>query len=214
MNRGTHCRDSVLPRRLPEVEGGEPSQTVEEPGLTDVWPPRSKTPRRGRRDTSTERGLTEVREAHWKALATAATLEEEIEWLSWSITQGQSEAHTHSRSQDFCRWKSWGWNRRHCPGQPEEGIAPYFKYNPPWRGPAYEDNEVVLLDYDLEALPELELEVDHFLQGLAESSGEEDSRTSSPEPSVEDLESWVTWRAQVHDMPDWWEELTLKFHFI
>ena len=30
---------------------------------------------------------------------------------------------------------------------------------------------------------------------------------SYPEPPVEDLESWVTWRARVHDMPDWWQEL-------
>ena len=52
----------------------EPLWKMEEPGATDVQPPRSKTPRRGRRDTSAERGLAEAREAHWKALATAATL--------------------------------------------------------------------------------------------------------------------------------------------
>ena len=67
-------------------KGDEPSQRLEEPGPTDIWPPRSKTPSRGRRDTSAERGFTKVREAHWKALATAATLEEEIEQLSQSIT--------------------------------------------------------------------------------------------------------------------------------
>ena len=85
----------------------------------------------------------------------------------------------------------------------EESPAPYFEYNPPWRGPASEEDEA-LLDFDLEAL----LEVDCFLQGLADSTGEEDRKWSSPEPPVEDLESWVTWRAQVHDMPDWWQELT------
>ena len=189
-------------------KGGEPSWMMEEPGLTDVQPLRSKTPRRGRRDTSAERGLTKVREAHWKALATTATLEEEIEQLSQSITQDWLEAHTHSRSWDHCRWKSWGWNRRCCPVWPEQSPVPYFKYNPPWRGPASEEDEKALLDFDLEAPSELGPEVDCFLQGPAESSGEEDRRISSPEPPVEDLESWVTWRARVHDMPDWWQELT------
>ena len=63
-------------------KGDEPSQMMEEPGMTDVWSPRSKTPRKGMRDSSAERGLAEAREANWKALATAVTLEEEIEWLS------------------------------------------------------------------------------------------------------------------------------------
>ena len=53
---------------------------MENPGLTDIWPLRSQTPRRGRRDTSAERGgLAKAREAHQKALAIAAALEEEIE---------------------------------------------------------------------------------------------------------------------------------------
>ena len=42
------------------------------------------------------------------------------------------------------------------------------------------------MDFDLEALPELGLEVDCFLQGLAKSSEEEVRRTSSPEPPVEE----------------------------
>ena len=58
-----------------------------------VWSSRcpasqQQTPRRGRRDTSTERDLTEAREAHQKAIATMAALEEEIERLSQSVTQG------------------------------------------------------------------------------------------------------------------------------
>ena len=65
-----------------QQKGGEPLQGMEEPGPADIWPPRSKTPRRGRRDTSAERGLAKVREAHWRALATVGTLEEEIEQLS------------------------------------------------------------------------------------------------------------------------------------
>ena len=36
---------------------------------------------------------------------------------------------------------------------------------------------------------------------------EEDRNRSSPEPLVEEYERWVTWRACVHDMPGWWQEL-------
>ena len=91
--------------------------------------------------------------------------------------------------------------------QLEESHAPYFEYNPPCRGPESKEDEEVLLDLDLEALLELGLEVDCFLQGPAESSGEGDRRTFSPEPLMEELESWVTWRAQMHGMPGWWQDL-------
>ena len=155
-----------------EWKGGEPSQMMEGPGLTDIQPPWRKTPRSRRRATSAERGLAKVREAHQKALATMAELEDEVEQLSQSITWGQSEAHTNSRSWNCHRWKSWGWNRRHCLIQLEESPAPYFKYNPPWRNPASEEDEEALLDFNMEALPELGLEVNCFLQGLAKSLGE------------------------------------------
>ena len=91
--------------------------------------------------------------------------------------------------------------------QLEESPVPFFKYNPPWRGPASEEDEEALLDFDLEAPPELGPKVNCFLLGLADSSGEEDRKRSSPEAPVEDLENWVTWRAQVLDTPDWWQEL-------
>ena len=61
------------------------------------------------------------------------------------------------------------------------------------------------MDFDLEALLELGPEVDCFLQGPAESSEKEDRRT--PEPPVEELESWVNWRTWMHGMPGWWQEL-------
>ena len=63
------------------------------------------------------------------------------------------------------------------------------------------------MDFNLEAPPELGPEVNHFLQGLVKSSEEEDRRTSSPEAPVEELERWVIWRAQMHDIPGWWQEL-------
>ena len=82
--------------------------------------------------------------------------------------------------------------------QPKESPVPFFKYRPSWRGPQSgedEEAELNLLNFDLEALPELRPEVDHFLQELAGSSEEEDRKRSSPEPLVEDYKSWVTWRA-------------------
>ena len=188
-------------------KGGEPPQATEEPGSTDILPPRSKTPRRGRKDTSMERALAEVREAHWRALATAATMEEEIEQLSWSITRGQSEAHAHSRSWDCWRWKSRGWKRRHDQVWLEECHAPYFEYHLPWRCSGSQEDEEAPMDSDLEAPPELGPEVNCFLQGLSKSSGEEDRGMSSPETLVEELENWVIWRAWMQDTPGWWQEL-------
>ena len=47
----------------------------------------SRTPQGDRGGTSAEIQLANVREAHWNTLATTITLEEKIEWLSWSITR-------------------------------------------------------------------------------------------------------------------------------
>ena len=140
-------------------KGGKLLQGIEEPALADVQPPKSKTPRRGRRETSTERDLTEVREAHWRAQATVAALEENIEQPNWSITQGQSDICAHSWSWDHCRRRSWRQNRRCHRVWPEESSAPSFKYSPPWWGPGSgedEEGKPPLLDFDLE--------VDHFFQ--------------------------------------------------
>ena len=63
-------------------KGGKPPWMMMEPDPIDIWPPRSKTPGRGSRDTSAERRLAKAREVHQRALATMATLEEEIEHLT------------------------------------------------------------------------------------------------------------------------------------
>ena len=65
-----------------------------------------------------------------------------------------------------------------------------------------------LLDFDLDRLPELGPEVDHFLQEPAGSLEEDDRNRSSPEPHVEEYERWITWQTQAHDMPGWWPELS------
>ena len=175
-------------------KGGEPPWMMEEPGPIDIWSPRSKTPRRGRRDTSVERGLAEVMEAHQRALATAATLEEEIEKLSQSITRGWLEACAHSGRQDPCRRGSRGWKRRHCQVWLEESHAPYFIYHPPWRGLESKEDEEAPMDFNLEALPGLGLEVNCFLQGPAESLREEDGCP----PQIPQWRSWREPRCMTH----------------
>ena len=50
-------------------------------------------------------------------------------------------------------------------------------------------------DPDLEELLELGPEVTCFLQGSAESSGEENMKVPSPKPPIEELQKWVTWKA-------------------
>ena len=75
-----------------EQEWRETPHTSGEPNSTDVWPPRSRTPQR--RDTSRERSLTEVREAHHRALVIAAALEEEIEWLSCPLSRASQKDKT------------------------------------------------------------------------------------------------------------------------
>ena len=92
---------------------------------------------------------------------------------------------------------------------PEDCHAPYFEYHPPWRSPESDEDKEVPVDFDLEALPELGPEVDHILWGPVKGSEEEDRKVPSPEPPVEELESWVTWRAWTYEMPGWWQELVM-----
>ena len=47
--------------------------------LTSIWPPKNHTLKRERRESLVKRSLANVRNAHQKALATVAALEEEIE---------------------------------------------------------------------------------------------------------------------------------------
>ena len=65
---------------------------------------RSGVPHKGKKDNSVERSLAMVCEAHQKALAVAATLEEEIERLN--CTQNHSEPRVRSKSRDC-----WGQSR-------------------------------------------------------------------------------------------------------
>ena len=182
---------------------GKMPWTTGEPNPTDVWPPRSRTPKREKRDASMERSLAEVREVHQKALAMAATLEEEIEWLSCPLTRSWLEAWAHSQSRDHCRHKFRGWKRRHCQVQPEDCHAPYFEYHPSHRVSESEGDEEAPEDFNLEYPLELRPDVNCILWGPVESSEEENVKTPSPEPLIEELEKWVTWRAREYETPSW-----------
>ena len=163
---------------------GQPPGDLEGPGLADAQPSRSKTPQRRRRGTSAERDLTEVREAHQRALATAATLEK-IERLSQSITRDWPDACTHSWSHDHCRRRSHRWNRRCCRVWLEESPALPSEYSPPQWGPGSQEEEEAgppFLDFNLELLLELGPNVNCFLQEPAGSAEEDDGNSSSPEP--------------------------------
>ena len=138
---------------------------IREHSLADIWTTRSRTPRRV---ASVERSLTKAREAHQKALAMAAALEEEIEWLSYPLVRSQLEAQAHSRSRDCCRGRSRGQKRRHCQVWLDDCHAPCFEYHTSQRSLESEGEAVATNDLNFEEPPELGLEVTYFLQGLAE----------------------------------------------
>ena len=72
-----------------------PSVTTR-PQSIDAWPSKSRVP--GKRETSIEKSLAPIREAHQKALAAAAALEGEIERLSCPFPKNQPEVGARSKS--------------------------------------------------------------------------------------------------------------------
>ena len=88
--------------------------TIVRPQATDAQPPRSRTPGRGRRETSVERSLATVREAHQKVLATVAALKGEIERLSHPLPQSWLEVRVRSKSRNCWACRTMERKRRHC----------------------------------------------------------------------------------------------------
>ena len=185
----------------------EAQETAARSWSTDIQPPRSRTPRKGRREASMERSLVKVREAHQKALAMVATLEKEIEQLICCLVRSQPEVQVHSKSRDCHVCRSRGQKRRPHQVQPEDCPAPYFKYHPSQRNLESGGEVAATEDPNLEEPPALGPEVICFLRGLAENLEEEDEKVPSPEPLVEDLWEWVKWKAEAYKMPSWWREL-------
>ena len=79
---------------------------------------------------------------------------------------------------------------------PEHCHAPYFEYHPSQRGSESEGDAEATEDINLEELLELGPEVTCLLQEPAKSSEEENVKVPSPEPQIEELQKWVTWKAQ------------------
>ena len=121
-------------------------------------------------------------EAHQKALATAAALEEEIERLSCPLSQRQLEAGgSYRRSRDHRVYRSTQHKKRQCQVSFSDTPTthPLTKENVGFTG-----EELAPEDLDLGELLELEPRVTSFLTGSVESSEEEES---PPEPPVGEL---------------------------
>ena len=168
-------------------KGGQPPRGPEESKLAAAQPLQSRTPRRRRRDTSAKRDLDKAREAHQRALAAMATLEERIERLSWSITRDQLGACAQSWSCVHQRRRSQGWNRRHHRALLEDSPVHSPEHSPPqWSPGAWEEEgaEPPFLEFDLGLPPELGPDVNCFLQEPASSTREGSGSDSSPKPPV------------------------------
>ena len=136
-----------------------------------------------------ERSLATACEAHQKALAMAATLEEEIERLS--STQNCPEVRARSKSRDH-----WGCSReeqkRRCHQvQFEDPPAPNC---PSGLKTGSSEGGATSKGSDLEEPPELGPVVASFLRGLPETSEDKGDRMP-PEPTVTEFSQWIPWKA-------------------
>ena len=175
--------------------GDQPLRGLGEYKPAGAWPSQSETQRMRIKDMSTERDLTEAREAHQRALAVA--LEERIERLSYSTTRGWQDAHAHSQSCNHQRRRSQGQNRRHHRALQEDSPVHSPMHSPHLWGPETPDDEeaeLLFLEFDLGPPPELEPEVNCFLQEPASQLREDSKSNSSLEPPGEEHKRWVMWR--------------------
>ena len=164
-------------------------------------PPEVACLRKEKRDSSVERSLATVHEAHQKALAMVATLEEEIERLS--CTQNCPETRARSKSRDCCGQSREEQKRRCCQVQFEDPPAPNSPTDPK-TGSGEEGT--TSKGSDLEEPLELRPEVASFLRGSLETSGDE-GNVMPLEPAVLEFSQWVPWKAKKCETPDWWSEL-------
>ena len=137
------------------------------PCSEDPHSSRSSVLQKGKKDSLVERSLATVCEAHQKALATAATLKEEIERLSH--TQNCLETRVRLKSRD-CWGQSREEQKRRCCqvwfGDPPSPNCP----TDPKTGSGEEG--ATSKGSDLEEPLELRLEVASFLRGLPDTSGD------------------------------------------
>ena len=103
-------------------EGEKASAATVRLHLEDPYPSRGGAPHKGKRDSSAERSLATIHEAHQKVLAMAATLEEEIESLSH--TQNCPEVRVRSKSRECQGCSREEQKRRHCQVQSRTPLSP------------------------------------------------------------------------------------------
>ena len=136
-----------------------------------------------------------MHEAHQRVLSTAATLEEEIERLSWMRaclwSRGKLRSWDHQRSREIGR------KRGRCQvSQPANPEMPSGNEESKGR------------DADSGELPELVPAVASFLQGSPETSDNVGGEMQ-PEPTVLDFAEWVNWNVGKCDTPSRWMELSM-----
>ena len=203
-------------QRLPGSPPGEPELTEEvvssfeghqrwkeerTPGVTmrpqsiEAWPSKSRVP--GKRETSIEKSLAPIREAHQKALAAAAALKGEIERLSHPLPWSQPEVRARLKSRDCWMHGTAQSKRRHCQVHFTNSPTPYHL---PRDSPESGKGKLTPEDSDLGELLELEPGVTFFLRGSEESSEEEGPPHELP---LGEFHKWVTWKAKTTETPDW-----------
>ena len=170
--------------------------------MEDPHSSRSDVPQKGKKDSSVERSLVTVCEAHQKALAMVTTLEEGIERLSH--TWNHLETRVRSKGRD-CWGQSREEQKRRC-CQVWFGDPPVPNHPTDPKTGSGEEGATGKGSFLQEPL-ELGPEVASFLRGSLETSGDE-GNVMPLEPMVLEFSQWVPWKAKKCETLDWWSELS------
>ena len=172
----------------PKSEEDKTPEAAAQPHPGGSHSPRSSTPHRRRNNNSVEQSLAMVHATHQKALATVATLEEEIERLSQTRNSPQSRAR--SKSRDHQRLNREWQKKRCCQVCFTDKLAPSQSADPKTQ---LGEEGSKGRGSDLEELSELKLMVASFLQGSPETLDDEGEKMP-PEPVILDFSLWVPGR--------------------
>ena len=185
----------------PKSEEDKTPEAAAQPHPGGSHSSRSSVPHRRRNNHSMARSPAMVCTAHQKALATVATLEEEIERLSQTGNHSQSRAR--SKNRDYQRLSREGQKKR-ChqvwfADEPAPSQSPNPKTQPGEEGSKGRGS-------DLEELPGLKLTVASFLQGSPKTLDDE-GEMMHLKPTILDFGLWVPWKVERCETPEWWIEL-------
>ena len=179
----------------------EAPEAQAQPSPGDSHPSKSRRPH-WEWESSVDRSLTRMHEAHQKALSAMMALEEEIERLSQMRTHSQSGVRL--RSWDCQRSKGEGQKKRCCQVSFVDELAP-SRSDDPEMPSGKEGSEG--RDSDLGEPPELKPAVASFLWGSPETLDDE-GKEMPLEPAVLDFAEWVHWEVERCNTPSWWMELS------